>query len=191
MCITFRPRVIPIVIMILSILLLPCTSIEISTSYPYKIDDVKLLGTYADGTILSQLYVNDTELLHLLYPNGTSIVNLNGTCPGFCNKYPLNPNYILMRYIEGVIIMDWTGKIITIRSMKTDPQSFITSRKNDSRFLVAEINQTHFLYTEYTFNGEEIIINISKTKNESLENLKIEYGEIKKVIPLNDKWGFY
>src|SRR6266540_2523277 len=164
MCITFRPHVTPIVIMILSILLLPCFSIEVSTTYPLeiKIGSVEFLGTYADGTILSQLYVNDTELLHLLYPNGTSIVNLNGTCPGFCNKYPLNPNYILMRYTEGVVIMDWTGKIMTNRSMKTTGLlSFITSMKNYSRFLVTETNQTHLLYTEYTFNGEEIII--SKT----------------------------
>src|SRR6266498_2374631 len=93
-----------------------------------------------------------------------------------------------MRYTEGVVIMDWTGKIMTNRSMKTTGLlSFITSMKNYSRFLVTETNQTHLLYTEYTFNGEEIII--SKTGNKLLESSKIEDGGIINVISLNDTWG--
>lgn len=57
--------------------------------------------------------------------------------------------------------------------------------KNDSRFLVAEKNQTHLSYTEYTFNGGQIII--SKTGNKSI--IKNLQNEIKRVISLSDIWG--
>src|SRR6266542_1017404 len=54
MCITFRSNVIPIVFMILLILLLPCSSIEISTTYELFNENstILTLGTYVYGTIL-------------------------------------------------------------------------------------------------------------------------------------------
>src|SRR6266536_2938607 len=116
MCITFRSIVTPIVFVILSILLLPfpISTTKISTTtYVVPISDRAIyatdLGIYVDRTILFQI----DQTLCLLYPNGTfnlldNINNINTTL-----AYPLNPNYILIELPKEIMIIDWTGNIIT------------------------------------------------------------------------------
>src|SRR5687768_3271898 len=145
MFITFRS----IMFVILSILLLPCSSIEIEI--PRIIDsDIIPLGTYFDSTMLLQVSsAISGRILYLIHPNGTfnHLDNINITCADLdCYElaYPLNPNYILIKSLEGIIITDWMGNILTNLSMTSDPSFKINaSKKNDSRFLVAENNQTH------------------------------------------------
>ncbi len=188
MCITFRSIVTPIVFVILSILLLPfpISTTKISTTtYVVPISDRAIyatdLGIYVDRTILFQI----DQTLCLLYPNGTfnlldNINNINTTL-----AYPLNPNYILIEHPKEIMIIDWTGNIITKMNMKPDPSLKInTSKQNDSRFLVSKNNQTHLLFTEYTFNGGQIISSMTNKLYE--ENVQCE---INKVISLGDKWG--
>src|SRR5688572_11244666 len=100
MFITFRS----IMFVILSILLLPCSSIEIEI--PSNVSHSKTitipLGIYVDGTMLLQFNsTSSDQILYLIYPNGTfnHLDNINITCGGLdCYElaYPLNPNYILI-----------------------------------------------------------------------------------------------
>src|SRR5687767_13620118 len=139
MFITFRS----IVFLILSILLLPCSSVEIEvprTKISITIQsNIISLGTYFDGTMLLQVdnTISD-RIFYLIYPNGTFdyLDNINITCGDLdCYElaYPLNPNYILIKSLEGIIIIDWTGNVIEGLGMKSVKVN--TSKKMIQGFL--------------------------------------------------------
>jgi len=181
--------------------LLLCSSIDITYKENNEIITFKNLGTYADGTILFDVaFEKDSDFSHnirLLHPNGTfNFIDNNNFLNIPCGDlhcyeiYPLNPNYLLiaLKNDSRVMIMNWTGYIINSIPLDRTYSFLATSEKNDSKFLVADYEESRvqLLYDEYIIDGDGQIIR-GMNGNQTMNN-----GEIVKIISIisiNDTWG--
>jgi hypothetical protein len=152
-------------------------------------DDSSAIGAYNDGTILFSIGSKDS--LRLIHPNGTLgfINNIIIHCKSknSCNYYLLNPNYVIIIYLEnndtlvGTVI-DWMGNRI-LKNFKPINRLLSISEKND-RFLIMEYKNE---FTEYHVENNGTITNRTSSLGFSNKN---KGHIIIEIISLDDAWGF-